>query len=262
MASAAGLRGDESNVGATETDLMPPGANFTLPDLSYEMIWVPAGTFIMGSEADEDLRDKAEGPRTKVTLTTGFWLGRTEMTQAAYEAIVGENPSRFKEVGPNAPVERVSWKDAMSFCELLTERERSAGRLPAGYTYTLPSEAQWEYAYRAGTTSAYPGKPDDMGWFEGNSGKSTHPVAELQPNPWGFHDMSGNVLEWCYDWYGNYAGGEVADPLGPKRGYFRMARGGSWRMDIGVLRSAARAGGSPDRRDYTLGFRLALAPLR
>lgn len=231
-------------------------ANHLIPDLKLEMIWVQPGKFTMGSSSDETGRNKAEGPQMRVTLTKGFWLGKTHVTQAQYEAVTGANPSNFKDVGPDAPVERVSWLDAMAFCEQLTERERAAGRLPEGYVYTLPTEAQWEYACRAGTTGTYSGNPEAMAWHEGNSGGKTHPVAQKEPNPWGFYDMYGNVLQWCRDWYGDYPGGAVTDPTGPAHGYFRMARGGSWRVKI--FRSAQRGGGSPGRRDYTLGFRLAL----
>lgn len=233
-----------------------------LADLDLEMIRVGAGTFVMGSTPDEPLRDKAEGPLMKVTLTDDFWLGKTEVTQAQYEAVVGVNPSRFTEVGSAAPVEEVSWKDAMKFCELLTERERAADRLPDGYEFTLPTEAQWEYACRAGTTTSYAGDPEAMAWFDENGDETTHLVAQLRPNNWGFYDMSGNVLEWCFDWYGNYPGGLVSNPMGPKHGYFRMARGGSWRLGMDVGRSAARSGGSEGRRDYTIGFRLALGVVR
>jgi formylglycine-generating enzyme required for sulfatase activity len=236
--------------------------NRVIADLKLELIWVPPGTFRMGSEPEEPQRDQAEGPRMAVTLSKGFWLAKTELTQGQYEAFTKTNPSRFKEAGPDAPVENVSWLDAMKFCEELTARERAAGRLPAGHAYTLPTEAQWEYAYRAGTTGVYPADPDAMGWNAKNSGETTHPVARRQPNPWGFYDMAGNVLEWCRDWYGPYPGGAVTDPAGPASGYFRMARGGSWRTDSRLSRSAARAGGSSGRRDYTLGFRLALCAER
>lgn len=233
--------------------------NRTISDLALELIWVEPGSFTMGSAIDEPLRNKAEGPQMNVTFTQGFWLGKTEITQAQYEAIAGRNPSTLKKSGKDAPVEQVSWIDAMAYCEKLTERERAAGRLPEGFAYTLPTEAQWEYAYRAGSTGAFPGEPEAMAWYSGNSGGTTHPVAQKRPNAWGFHDMMGNVLEWCYDWYGDYPGGAVTDPTGPRHGYYRMARGGSWRMDVNVGRSAARAGGSPGRLDYTIGFRLALS---
>lgn len=213
----------------------------------------------MGSPADEPGRNKAEGPQRRVTLTKGFWLGKTEVTQRQYELESGTNPSHFKVAGSAAPVEEVSWLDAITFCRSLTERERLAGRLPEGYGFTLPTEAQWEYACRAGTKGAFAGNPDAMAWYKNNSGDTTHPVASKQPNTWGLYDMYGNVLEWCLDWYGDYPRGDQTDPSGPDSGYFRMARGGSWRVD--VFRSASRAGGSAGRRDYTLGFRLALVPI-
>jgi formylglycine-generating enzyme required for sulfatase activity len=233
-----------------------------IADLKIELLWIEPGTFLMGSPPEEPDRNKAEGPQTRVTLTKGFWLGKTPVTQQQYEAFTGTNPSTLKNAGKDAPVENVSWNDATKFCAALTERERAAGRLPAGYVYTLPTEAQWEYACRAGTTGAFAGEPAAMAWFDVNSGGTTHPVGLKRPNAWGLHDMLGNVLEWCYDWYGDYRGGAVTDPTGPAKGYFRMARGGSWRVGVNVCRSAARSGGSPDRRDYTIGFRLALAPER
>jgi formylglycine-generating enzyme required for sulfatase activity len=236
----------------------PVDSTRTIADLALDLLWVRPGTFTMGSPANEPERNKAEGPQTKVTITQGFWLGRTEVTQAQYEAIIGSNPSTFKNVGRDAPVERASWIDAMAFCRKLTERERAAGRLPEGYVYTLPTEAQWEYAHRAGTTGAYPGEPDATAWYDQNSGGTTHPVATKRPNAWGFHDMAGNVIEWCLDWYGDYPGGAVTDPTGPARGYYRMARGGSWRTDARLGRCAARSGGSEGRLDYTIGFRIAL----
>ena len=234
-------------------------ASHVVPDLKMELLWVGPGTFLMGSPQNEPERDKAEGPQVRVTLTQGFWLGKTEVTQAQYEAIMGVNPSTFKKVGPDAPVERVSWIDAMTFCRKLTARERDAGRLPRGYAFTLPTEAQWEYVCRAGTTGAYAGEPSAMAWTQENAESTTHRVATKHPNAWGFHDLSGNVLEWCFDWYGPYSREPVVDPNGPDRGYYRIARGGSWRVGARVGRSAARAGGSEGRLDYTMGFRVALS---
>ncbi len=237
------------------------GMNRTIADLKIELIWIKPGAFTLGSPPDEPGRNRAEGPQTIVTLTKGFWLGKTPVTQAQYEAFTGKNPSAFKTAGSEAPVETVSWLDAMKFCEDLNVRERTAGRLPEGYEYSLPTEAQWEYACRAGTKElSFFGNVAETSWFDANSGGKTHPVAQLKPNPWGLFDMTGNVLQWCYDWYGDYPGGSVMDPTGPDSGYYRMARGGSWRMSSSVCRSAARAGGSPARLDYTLGFRLALTP--
>jgi formylglycine-generating enzyme required for sulfatase activity len=234
-----------------------PGETFLLPQLQLELVWIKPGSFVMGSPPEER-RHASEGPQTQVTLSQGFWLGRTEVTQRAYESLMGTNPSTFKNIGPDAPVERVSWIDAMAFCAALNQRERAAGRLPEGYAYTLPTEAQWEYACRAGTRTDYTGDPLKMAWFDENSGGSTHVVATKEPNPWGLFDKSGNVLEWCFDWYGDYPGGSVTDPHGPRRGFYRIARGGSWRAEMHVGRSAARAGGSEGRLDYTIGFRLAL----
>jgi formylglycine-generating enzyme required for sulfatase activity len=246
---------------ANEATDSAPRQNLVIEDLKLELIWMKPGTFTMGSPADEPQRNKAKGPPTRVTLTRGFWLGKTEVTQGQFETITGENPSSFKNAGKNAPVERVSWIDAMEFCKKLSKRERAAARLPQGYAYTLPTEAQWEYAYRARTTGEYPEDADAMAWHKDNSSETTHPVGLRRPNPWGFYDMAGNVLEWTYDWYGDYPGGPVTDPKGPRRGYYRTARGGSWRMELRVCRSAARSGGSEARQDYTLGFRLALSPV-
>lgn len=247
---------------ATKSGVPIEGSDFHLAPLELDLIWVESGTFLMGSPVTEADRDQAEGPQTQVTLSHGFWLGKTEVTQAQYEALIGENPSAFKKAGPDAPVEHVSWILAMAYCELLTGQERAAGRLPEGYEYTLPTEAEWEYVYRAGTNTDYVGFPAAMGWIESNSNGTTHPVAQKQKHPGGFYDLTGNVLEWCYDWYGRYPGGEVTDPTGPRRGHYRIARGGCWRMDGAVARSAARAGGSAARVDYTLGFRIALHRVR
>lgn len=233
-----------------------------IADLKLDLLRVEPGTFTMGSSPDEPERNQAEGPQRQVTISRAYWLGRTEVTQAQYEAIMGVNPSTFQADGRDRPVERVSWINAMAFCRKLTERERAAGRLPEDEMYTLPTEAEWEYAYRAGTTGAYPGEPEAMAWHSANSDGTTHPVGLRRPNGWGFHDMPGNVLEWCFDWYGAYPAGAVTDPIGPPRGYYRMARGGSWRTDTRVCRSAARAGGSAGRMDYTIGFRLALTAKR
>jgi len=251
------LAGETSPPTATQHHL-----NRTVADLTLELIWVPPGAFMMGSPTGEPDRNKAEGPQTRVTLTKGFWLGKTEITQAQYQAVMGSNPSTFTAAGRSAPVERVSWLDAMRFCQKLTEREAAAGRLPQGHQFTLPTEAQWEYVHRAGSTAAYPGEPDATSWHKSNSGETTHPAGLKRANPWGFHDLAGNVLEWCLDWYGDYPGGAVADPTGPPRGHYRMARGGSWRTDARLGRAAARSGGSEGRVDYTIGFRVALVAIK
>ena len=158
-------------------------------------------------------------------------------------------------------MERVSSIDVLNFCRKLTERERAAGRLPEGYAYTLPTEAQWEYACRAGTTGDYAGDLDSMGWYSSNSGTTTHAVGQKQANAWGLHDMHGNVWEWCADWYGNYPGGSVTDPTGAPWGVARVFRGGGWAESVGGCRSANRGGSGPAGYIHDLGFRLALAPV-
>jgi formylglycine-generating enzyme required for sulfatase activity len=234
------------------------GQTWTIPDLGLELVPIRAGEFTMGSPASENGRSDDEGPQTRVTITRAFWLGKTEVTQGQWEALMGSNPSNF--TGADRPVEQVSWSDAMKFCRKLTERERAAGRLPKGYTYTLPTEAQWEYACRAGTTGDYAGNLDDMGWYRSNSGSTTHPAGQKQPNAWGLYDMHGNVWEYCADWYGSYPGGSVTDPSGPSSWALRGARGGCWFADAGACRSAVRFMLFPDVRYREFGFRVALAP--
>ncbi len=231
------------------------GQAFRLPDLGMEIVPVAAGRFEMGRASGSS---SDERPVTEVTISRPFWLGKTEVTQAQWEALMGSNPSYFK--GANLPVEQVSWDDAMAFCRKLTERERAAGRLPEGYIYTLPTEAQWEYACRAGTIGDYAGNLDAMAWYGANSGSSTKPVGQKQANAWGLHDMHGNVWEWCLDWKGDYPGGSVTDPTGPGSGPGRVFRGGSWVNPADFCRSALRLGLTPDYRGHNLGFRLALTP--
>jgi formylglycine-generating enzyme required for sulfatase activity len=235
------------------------GQGWTVPELNLEMAYIRPGTFTMGSPASESGRSNDEGPQTQVTLTKGYWLGKTKVTQAQWEALMGSNPSSFK--GADRPVEQVSWNDAMEFCRKLTERGRSAGRLPEGYEYTLPTEAQWEYACRAGTPSPYggDGNLDDMGWYSRNSGRTTHPVGQKLANAWGLYDMHGNVWEWCLDWEGNYPGGAVRDPTGPASGISRVLRGGCWNRDAFGCRSAYRVWYDVGISDDDLGFRLALS---
>jgi formylglycine-generating enzyme required for sulfatase activity len=229
-----------------------------------DLAWIAPGNFTMGSPADEVGRYGDEGPQTRVTLSKGFWLGKYDVTQGQYQALVGTNPSYFTKAGQDAPVEQVSWDDAVAFCQKLNAQERAAGRLPDGYAYTLPTEAQWEYACRAGTTGLY--YAADLGaiaWYDANSGDTTHPVATKQPNAWGLYDMSGNVYQWCLDWYGKYPGGSVTDPVGSPSGSNRGLRGGSWGGDAAYCRSAGRGDdGVPGDRDFDVGFRLALSSVR
>ncbi|MDI1337982.1 MAG: SUMF1/EgtB/PvdO family nonheme iron enzyme, partial [Lacunisphaera sp.] len=230
------------------------GQAWTIPDLSLVMQPIAPGTFQMGS-ANGDANEK---PVTQVPLTKAYWLGKTEVTQAQWAALMGSNPSEFK--GDDRPVEQVSWDEAMEYCRKLSARERAAGRLPEGYGYTLPTEAQWEYACRSGTTGDYAGNLDAMGWYESNSGKTTHAVGQKQANAWGLADMHGNVWEWCADWYRDHlAGGSVPDPTGAASGAFRVFRGGSWGDSANDCRSAGRGGDEPGLRFTFLGFRLALS---
>jgi formylglycine-generating enzyme required for sulfatase activity len=230
-------------------------------DTGIQLVPIPAGSFTMGSPATESGQHAMEGPQTQVTLTKDFLLGSTDVTQGQYEALMGSNPSGFKDVGRDGPVENVSWDDAMGFCQKLNERE--AGRLPAGYSFTLPTEAQWEYACRAGTTGPYAGDVDTMAWNSSNSGGKTHPVGQKRANAWGLFDMHGNVWQWCLDFAdGRYPGGSVTDPTGPASAPARVARGGVWKLDATHCRSAERNDPMPYRRSNQVGFRLAPPPCR
>jgi len=221
---------------------------------------ITAGTFMMGSPVAEDGRDGNEGPRTRVTITKGFLLGQTEVTQAQWQAVMVNNPSAFP--GADRPVERVSWENAMEFCRKLTDQQQATGRLPAGHSYTLPTEAQWEYACRAGTSGRFSGTPDAMGWYFSNWGNETKPVRQKQANVWGLYDMHGNVWEWCSDIYEDkLPGGTVSDPKGASAGSHRVLRGGSWFSAAENCRSAVRDRREPDDYDYNLGFRLVLNSL-
>jgi formylglycine-generating enzyme required for sulfatase activity len=219
----------------------PLGEKFTVPDLNLTMLWVKPGAFMMGSPFSEADRYDSE-VQHQVTLTKGFYLGKHEVTQAQWEKVMGDNPSKFK--GEDRPMEKVSWDDAVAFCKKFTETERRAGRLPAGMAYQLPTEAQWEYACRAGTTTAF-SFGENLTSRLANIDEvvnETTPVGKYPANPWGFHDMHGNVFEWCADWYGDYLDGAVRDPVGPTGRHIseRVPRGGSWRYAAHFARCASR----------------------
>ena len=243
-----------------ETALVLP-----LPD----MVRIPPGTFLMGSPVTEKDRDLDEDPLTNVTLNYGFWIGKYEVTQKEYEAVTGTNPSWFKG-DPTRPVEQVTWKDATAYCARLTEAEQAAGRLPAGYAYRLPTEAEFEYACRAGTATrfSFGDDPDysqlgQFAWYGDNSANATHPVGQKKPNPFGLHDMHGNVWEWCLDWYQDpYPGGSVTNPSGPSLAVSRVFRGGGWDYIAASCRSAFRNNVSPTRRTNYVGFRVVLSPFQ
>jgi formylglycine-generating enzyme required for sulfatase activity len=236
------------------------GSPWTVPDLSLEMLWCKPGTFQMGSPEDEEDRDDDETLH-EVTLTSGYWLGKHPVTQAQWEKVMGDNPSEYK--GADRPVEKVSWPDVTSFCEKLTELEREAGRLPAGMAYQLPTEAQWEYACRAGTTTAFSfgdSLTEKDANFDENVDETTD-VGKYPANAWGFHDMHGNVAEWCADWFEeNYPTGNMTNPTGPAGGSYRVERGGSWDGPANSARSANRGRDEPANSYYFLGFRLSLRP--
>jgi formylglycine-generating enzyme required for sulfatase activity len=221
--------------------------------VTFRFRYCPAGTFQMGSPSSEKGRDDDERQH-EVQLTKGFWLGATPVTQRQWEAVTGENPSYFK--GPDRPVEEVSWEDCVAFLGKLN------ARCP-GLDLRLPTEAEWEYACRAGTTGpTYLGSSDAatldrLGWYDGNSGDETHPVGQKAPNAWGLYDTLGNVYEWCADWKADYPAGRQVDPKGPSTGTDRVIRGGDWSSDASYLRAANRAGYSPGYRSTNIGFRVA-----
>jgi formylglycine-generating enzyme required for sulfatase activity len=219
-------------------------------DLGITFLYIPPGRFLMGDDHD--------GPIHEVTLTTGFYMQTTPVTQGQWQAVMGNNPSHFKKCGPDCPVESVSWEDAQDFIQKLNEVEGEE-------VYRLPTEAQWEYACRAGTTSRYFFGDDESqlaeyAWYKKNSGKTTHPVAKLKPNDWGLYDMHGNVWEWCQDWYGDYPNQSVSDPTGPEKGANRVFRGGAWSYSAENCRTACRGNWPPGNRRRILGFRLVRLP--
>ncbi len=219
-------------------------------NVGIEFVLIPAGDFLMGSN-DADA-DKDEQPIHKVIISRPFYLGKYEVTQAQWQAVIGENPSHFK--GEKQPVEQVSWDDVQKFVRRLNDKE---GR----EVYRLPTEAEWEYAARAGSTTAFSFGDDhsqlgEYAWYSENSGNDTHPVGTRKANAWGLHDMHGNVWEWVQDWYGRYEAETVTDPVGPVSGSYRGARGGGWYDDAGYCRSAYRSHAAPVNRGHDLGFRL------
>jgi formylglycine-generating enzyme required for sulfatase activity len=222
--------------------------------VTMKLVLIPAGKFMMGPPDSEQGRNKFEGPQHEVTLSKPFYVGVTEVTQAQYQAIMGMNPSQFK--GATNPAEMVSWDDATEFCKKLSEKTRQVVR--------LPTEAEWEYACRAGTATAFSfGDADsalgDYAWYRANSGNTTHPVGQKKPNAWGLFDMHGNVWEWCADWYGVYPKGAVTDPQGAASGSLRVLRGGSWSDGPSDnCRAAHRSRNYPDYRFSINGFRVVV----
>ena len=217
------------------------------------MVYVSGGTFTMGATSEQggDAFDR-EKPAHSVTLS-GYYIGKYEVTQELWKAVMGSNPSRFK--GDNLPVERVSWNDVQEFLRKLNAM--------TGKRYRLPTEAEWEFAARGGNSSRgykYSGSNSlgSVAWYDGNSGNKTHVVGTKSPNELGIYDMSGNVREWCQDWYGSYSSSSQRNPKGPNSGSYRVDRGGSWFSRARYCRVSTRNNRTPDFRDSSLGFRLAL----
>ncbi|MCL2590255.1 MAG: formylglycine-generating enzyme family protein [Betaproteobacteria bacterium] len=261
--------------------LMCAGGCKTTPEnvtntLGMEFILVQPGVFLMGcSEGDMECQGD-ERPQHPVKISEAFYLGKFEVTQAQWTKIMGNNPSRFR--GESRPVENVSWDDTQEFIRRLNALEGTT-------KYRLPTEAEWEYAARTGVATKFPfeaGRAGDHVWYWNNADGQTHPVGEKQPNPWGLHDMHGNVWEWVQDWYGEgyylaslttTPGAQVvkpkdllsgpkiviSDPKGPVEGTGRVLRGGSWGNDLRYLRSALRNAYAPDYRSANVGFRLAIS---
>jgi formylglycine-generating enzyme required for sulfatase activity len=241
--------------------------------VTMKMVLIPPGRFLMGSSKDEEKREKDEGPQHEVEITKGFYMGVYPVTQAEYEEVTGKSPSCFCKQGGGKdkvanedtgqfPVEQVSWEDAVALCESLTKKDT---KRPKGWVYGLPMEAEWEYACRAGTQTAYSfgDDPKQLGkyaWYDGNSGRRTHAVGTRKANPWGLHDMHGNVWQWCADWYGEdyYENSPAKDPKGPPDGGSRVLRGGSWFVFPRHCRAAFRIRREPGNNDENIGFRVVL----
>ncbi len=232
---------------------IPENQTFTVNGVTFTMIGVQGGTFTMGATREQGGDTYSdEKPAHRVNLSS-FSIGQIEVTQELWEAVMGSNPSDRK--GPKRPVEQVSWNDCQEFVTKLNAL--------TGQNFRLPTEAEWEYAARGGSKSQgykYSGSNnvDDVAWYESNSGRTTHDVATKQPNELGIFDMSGNVWEWCQDWYDNYSSSPSSNPTGPASGSYRVYRGGCWYLVAGCCRVASRGGSSAGFRDNYLGFRIAL----
>jgi formylglycine-generating enzyme required for sulfatase activity len=288
---------------STEESIVGAGAgeerDFAIaPGVVIRMCWIPAGHFNMGSpDHEQGRRDDMEGPCHRVEIKEGFWLAKTELTQQQWLAGAGidtsarsdesrsgvadiwMNEDRLPPVemnakfrGKNFPVQRIEWVEAKAWCTELTKRYQAHGALPRGWEFTLPTEAQWEYACRAGTASSLNnGKDlnqshyekeckhlDEIAWYHNNSGDQAHPVGLKKPNAWGLHDMHGNVQEWCDDLYRPYPYGQNIPEPNPEYAEFRSFRGGAWTCWAKGCRSASRRRYAPDYFDHDLGLRPAL----
>lgn len=239
-----------------------------LPELPTEaialvMVWLPPGTFLMGSPPDELNRFEKEEQQFEATINLGFWLGKYLITQAQWRSVMGYNPSHFQEISINCPVDSVTWYEAIEFCQSMNEL--FADHLPTGYRFNLPTEVQWEYACRAGTKTIYNtgnalADLNRAAWHKGNSSDHPHPVGEKEPNGWGLYDMHGNTAEWCFDPTSAYPNAPVSDWVGVADGYVRSIRSSSWGTtpeDTGH-RCACRGAEIPDAKVPWFGFRVCL----
>jgi formylglycine-generating enzyme required for sulfatase activity len=278
VAAATPVKGEDPK--QASNDLLKVGAGVARgsnyqQEIALKWVWIPPGSFVMGSPQAETGRRSNEGPQTPVTLTHGFWLGEHEVTLGEFREVTGDAPKhpipRFG-LATDQAFANASWGEAMKFCAALTDRERAAGKLPEGYVYRLPTEAEWEYACRAGTSGSFNfgnGEDetllDENAWYSGNSSGTPQPVAGKRPNLWGLFDMLGNVEEWCLDYLGTYPGSSVTNPVGVIGGDFFVVRGGSWHTPADWCRSAKRHWvRSGDKLPHIeSGFRAALAlPVR
>lgn len=254
-------------------DLPVSAKEYITNSIGMKLVKIPAGKFTMGSPDSEKDRRQDEGPQHEVEITKPFYMGVYEVTQEEYQAVMGTNPSKFENVAwqktRRFPVEQVSWTEAVEFCRKLSELpdEKKAGR-----THRLPTEAEWEYACRAGTKTVFhygdslsSSQANFNGAYPYGSGtngpflKRTTTVGSYPPNAFGLYDMHGNVMEWCADWYGDYTKETQKDPQGPQKGQDRVLRGGSWNT-VGHIGRAAVRGNDSGYRSYVLGFRVVLAP--
>ncbi len=216
--------------------------------IGMELVRIQLGEFTMGSPIGE----KYEKPSHTVIFPDGFWMGKYEVKQSEWFAVMGSNPSSFDKCGAACPIENVSWEDAHQFIEKLNAKND-------GFVYSLPTEAEWEYAARAG--NAYSANAlDGTAWYDKNSNGKTHPAGEKQPNAFGLYDMLGNVWEWCEDWYGDYAVASVTNPKGPAKGKYRVLRGGAWKDGGSDMRTTYRAALKPSFKYKDSGFRVVARP--
>jgi len=218
---------------------------------AMEFVTIQPGIFRMGCSEGDRLCDPDENPPHQVRLTKPFAIGKYEVTQAQWSSLMESNPSRFK--GDRLPVENITFDQVQEYLKRLNERND-------GFKYRLPTEAEWEYAARAGTSGSNTGPLGDVAWYMENSGGKSHPVGEKKPNAWGVHDMEGNVYEWTQDWFFDYEEDPQTDPRGPETGYERVPRGGSWESTPKGVRTSNRNQLEPDGGNYNVGFRLVRDP--